>query len=644
VRAPTLPLPRQISGLDGVRALAVLAVLAFHGGLSSTPGGFLGVDTFFALSGFLITSLLLGEWGATHRIRLAAFWGRRARRLLPALLLLLLALGIAHAVAAMPAADPGFRAEALATLFYVSNWHLIAAGSNYFSAAGLSPLTHTWSLAIEEQFYLVWPFVVIGVLRKSRTLLPLAVVCVAGALASAVEMAVLFRLGADTSRLYYGTDTHAQCLLVGAALAVVLTGWATRRGSWEVAGRGPRIALSVLGAVGLAVTVVMWTRVSGTGAFVFQGGFLVAALAAVLVLLAVVTVPGGPLSRALSFTPLRGLGRISYGVYLWHLPLFLVLDGARTGLTGYPLFALRVAVTLVVATVSYVLVERPIRQRMTLRSWRSWALAPAAVAGSAAAIVLAAMNPSATFAASAAAPPSLSGPSLSGPPPSKSSLSSSSLSAPPAGRPSATATTAPASSGAGTAAGPIRVLVVGDSLGGTLAAGLGVEGPLYGVQVFNEGEPGCSVSMDGDFHLSGLTLAPGPPCRIGDPGALLAAWRGWVTAINPDVVVYLARGETVGSILRSVASRSPANVSLFDLGAVMSPGGQYASKVDGVTVRCGDGVHFSLAAGKWLAGFLFPELVELGADHHRSAPATASGVEPPPVVPAWMNKLPCGSG
>jgi peptidoglycan/LPS O-acetylase OafA/YrhL len=704
VRSPQLPFPRQIRALDGVRALAVVAVLGFHGGLPVVPGGFLGVDAFFALSGFLITSLLLGEWRADGRIRLAAFWARRARRLLPALLLLLVALGIAHALVAMPDAYPGFRGDALATLLYVANWHLILEGSNYFSQSGLSPLTHTWSLAIEEQFYLVWPFVVLGVLRISRTLLPLAVVCVAGALASAAEMALLFRAGTDTSRLYYGTDTHAQCLLVGATLAVALTAWATGRGSWEVGGRAGRALIGPVGWAGVVVTAVLWVRASGTTPFIYEGGFLAAAAATTAILLAVVTVPGGALAKVLSVAPLRALGRISYGVYLWHLPLFLLLDGARTGLTGYPLFGLRFAVTIAVASGSYLLVELPIRQRVALRSWRGWLVGPVALAAAAGAIVLTTASPVATFADATALPPAVP---VAVPVPAPSTAAAGSGPA----RGDGSSAIATRGTGPLVGAAPVRVLVVGDSLAGTLAAGLGSVAAGYDVQIFDDGSPGCSVSMDDDFELAGTQFPPGLPCQAGDPAALFAAWRTWVQQDDPDVVVYLARGETfdqdvngewsnitdpafaawtadrlrqgvgilsargahvvlmtlpyfdsgeqpsgtpfpeddpararlVNDVLRSVARSDPGSVSLFNLGALVSPGDAYAPVVAGVDVRCADGVHFTLAGGEWLAGRLLPTLVELGALHHDATPAApgGSGV-PPPVVPPWMAKLSCG--
>ncbi|RQX06450.1 acyltransferase family protein, partial [Micromonospora globispora] len=211
--------------LDGVRALAVAAVLAFHGGVAALPGGFLGVDAFFVLSGFLITSLLLAEHRDAGRIDLVAFWGRRVRRLLPALLLVLVVVLLVSRQL-MPGTELGaLRWDALAALGYVANWRMANRGGDYFAATGSpSPLQHTWSLGIEEQFYLVWPLLLIVLLawaaRRRRLGVALLVILV-GAVGSALAAALLFAPDA-VDRVYYGTDTRAVALLVGAALAVLL--------------------------------------------------------------------------------------------------------------------------------------------------------------------------------------------------------------------------------------------------------------------------------------------------------------------------------------------------------------------------------------------------------------------------------------
>ena len=223
------------AGLDGIRALAIVAVLLYHGGVVWAAGGFLGVEAFFVLSGFLITSLLIAEWRRSGTVALRAFWARRARRLLPALFCLVVVVGLYEALASTDGLVPGLKGDGIATLFYYGNWHEIATGSNYFAATGpVSPLQHTWSLAIEEQFYILWPVSLLAViwlthrvLRRSRptdrrmmgTLLAMSVTL---ALASAVEAMILFHGGAGANRVYYGTDTRAVGLLTGASLAFAL--------------------------------------------------------------------------------------------------------------------------------------------------------------------------------------------------------------------------------------------------------------------------------------------------------------------------------------------------------------------------------------------------------------------------------------
>ncbi len=208
-----------LPALDGIRGVSMLAILGVHAGVYLTAGGFFLLDSFFALSGFLITSLLIVEWRKRGTIRLGAFWARRARRLLPALLVMLIGVSIIYGVFVPAGTYPTLRGDALSALFYFANWHFIISGSNYFHMTGLtSPLIHTWSLAVEEQFYLVWPLVFLGVMKLTRSLRVLLVVAVTGALASAVEMALLFN-PTDINRLYFGTDTHAQSVLVGATLA-----------------------------------------------------------------------------------------------------------------------------------------------------------------------------------------------------------------------------------------------------------------------------------------------------------------------------------------------------------------------------------------------------------------------------------------
>ena len=340
-----------IPALDGIRGVAIIVIMGYHGGVFLTSGGFYSLDTFFALSGFLITSLLISEWQRTTTIRLGRFWARRARRLLPALLVMLL--GVA-AVRRLSWSRPARTRPSAATRSPRSSTSPTGIsslnGSNYFNQTALtSPLTHTWSLAVEEQFYLVWPLVVLGLFKLWKSTRALLVVCVVGALASAIEMAVLYTPG-DVNRLYYGTDTRAQSLLVGAALAVSLSLWADHRHragtvpagtdpirrrlggdpAWAVqtARGGPRAG----GRAGRrrrqrrAVDVRLLQRRTGVprrlpaGRPRHHGRALQRRLLAAL--------RPGPV---LSVAPLRYVGRISYGMYLWHFPLFIYLDQPGPG-------------------------------------------------------------------------------------------------------------------------------------------------------------------------------------------------------------------------------------------------------------------------------------------------------------------------
>jgi peptidoglycan/LPS O-acetylase OafA/YrhL len=212
-----------LPGLDGLRALAVIAVLLYHSGLPWIPGGFLGVEVFFVISGYLITALLLAQWRQLGRVDVKTFWLGRARRLLPALYLVLV-VTLAYAVVFLPGEVAGLRGDVLAALGYVTNWYLVIGHESYFEAIGRpSLLKHLWSLAVEEQFYLVWPLIFAAVMSTGAivTRWPRAIfIALAGAVTSALLMALLYRPEVDPSRIYYGTDTRATGLLVGAALAL----------------------------------------------------------------------------------------------------------------------------------------------------------------------------------------------------------------------------------------------------------------------------------------------------------------------------------------------------------------------------------------------------------------------------------------
>jgi peptidoglycan/LPS O-acetylase OafA/YrhL len=362
--ATTRRIPYE-AGLDGMRGLAVLAVVLFHaeivvGDRQWFGAGFLGVDAFFVLSGFLITALLIVEFQATGRISLRDFWVRRARRLLPALLLVVGAVVAYAVVLAEPGELDQIRRHGLASLFYVANWQFISEGTSYFAQFAVeSPFAHMWSLAIEEQWYLVWPIVVYGLLRWTRSVRVVMWCSLAGAVASAAWMAVLFEPGTDPSRVYFGTDTRAQSLLLGAALSAALISGVT------VSERIARHLLPAVAAIGGLGLAAVWVFGSWTQEWYYRGGFLLLATVVSVVIVAAVQPEGNIVRTALSWRPLVALGVISYGIYLWHWPIFLVLSRRRGFLeewTFAQITALRLVTTLVVTVVSYALVEGPVRR------------------------------------------------------------------------------------------------------------------------------------------------------------------------------------------------------------------------------------------------------------------------------------------
>jgi peptidoglycan/LPS O-acetylase OafA/YrhL len=387
VRLPYQP------GLDGLRAFAVFAVLLYHAELRWFSGGFLGVEIFFVISGYLITTLLLEEWRQRGRIDLRAFWLRRARRLFPALYVLL-AVTLAFAVLFLPDEVARLRGDALAAVGYVTNWYLVLGQESYFETVGRpSLLQHLWSLAIEEQFYVLWPLLFavgmsFGIVRwRERRLLLVALV---GAVVSALLMATLYSPEVDPSRLYYGTDTRAAGLLIGVSLALVLAPW--RAGALDhhavVRRRWPHnrwlgrlqhrvgwttpilLDLTGLAALGGLVWFCMWLDESRS--FLYQGGFTAVALTTA-VLIAVVVHPRARLGVGLlGRQPLRWIGQRSYGIYLWHWPVFMVTrPEVDLSISGLPLLALRLGATLLLASLSYRYVETPIRTGALGRAWKA---------------------------------------------------------------------------------------------------------------------------------------------------------------------------------------------------------------------------------------------------------------------------------
>ena len=674
--------------LDGIRALAVTAVILSHAQPGWAKGGYFGVDVFFVLSGYLITTILLGEWRRTGGISLSSFWARRARRLLPALGLLLVGVGIGAVALPRVVASPGLFGDTLGTVGYAANWHFIAAHSDYFAAANNpSPLLHTWSLAIEEQFYLLWPLALVGILtlrsrrragppgpeESRRRLVSVAVVAAVGAFASAVWMAVLVPFGSvAVDRAYYGSDTRAQSLLVGAALAAVRLWWGPIR-----TGRGRR-SLTILGLAGAAGVAAICRLVPENSALTFHGGFALLALCTATVIASVSRLPSAGLTSALSVRPLPYVGRISYGMYLWYWPVLLVMTASRTHLHGPSLLVARVAVIVALAAVSFHLVEMPIR-RGAIAGWRGWLSLPAAAT---AVVVLPVLVP-----------------------PAGATLPALSRAAALAAGPARVASVA-------TPAAPVRILLVGDSLAGSLGVGLSAVAGSFGAEIVNLGSPGCSLVEGSQVRVLWYTDPPGNPCRAADPESLLRTYRSWVARYDPDVVVYLARSDTLDTerqgtwehlgqpaldrwaearfqaavpvlasegarvvfltspfydsgeqgngqpwpenapsrvttdnrLLAEAAQHSPAQSAVFDLGSLLSGAGHYAADIDSTPVRCQDGVHLTVAGGRWVAARLLPELVTWGGAHAAAPASRSRAALTPQPAPGWYAKLPCGSG
>ena len=354
---------RYMPGLDGLRAVAVLGVLAYHLGADWIPGGLLGVGVFFTLSGYLITDLLLAQVERRGRIDLPGFWLARARRLLPALVVLLIVV-MAWVTVIGPHQPSDFRQSAGSALFYFQNWWLIFHDVSYFAQfASPEPLNHLWSLSVEEQFYIFWPFLLlIGLklvpeVRTGSQIRPrLALVTLGAGLVSVVVMAVLYRSNLDPSRVYYGTDTRAQELLIGAALAMV---WPSRMLRPGIPG-GARRLIDAGGTVGLLVIALMFWRCGEFSPFLYRGGFLLLTIATALVVAAAAH-PAARLGPVLGVAPLRWIGQRSYGIYLWHFPIIILTTPA--GAHGPDLLRalLQLAATIVIAALSWKYVEDPIR-------------------------------------------------------------------------------------------------------------------------------------------------------------------------------------------------------------------------------------------------------------------------------------------
>lgn len=599
------------------------------------------MDLFFVLSGYLITTLLVLEWRYGGGIGFRSFWSRRAKRLFPALVLVLSAVSVVvlfrTSLNVPEASLQHFRSDALSSLFYGANWHFALTGQSYFDQfAGPSPLRHMWSLAIEEQFYLLWPLVLFLGLRSIKLRPPyrvarlwkvqrrvLAGAAAVGTFASAGLMALLYSPGHDPSRIYYGTDTRVQAILAGAFLAFAL-----------VDTDGERLRSPVVQSVGAAGFIgcfAMFRLVTDTAGYMYTGGFLLMALLAALAIGAAVGPPDTAFARALSWGPLTWIGGLSYGIYLWHWPVFVVLDSDRTSLGGAALLVLRVAVTLGVASASYYLVEAPIRFGALRRP------KPRAMVLGAATACLALL---AVGFVSVRAPASSAA----------------------ASEPAAGATLGP----------PLKLLVVGDSVGQTLAYHYrGQPGsPPYSIKT--DALLGCALgagtsvvrrqalhnrscdqqvpmwSRDIAAIRPDLALMLYGPWELGDmvlQGKVikfrtvafrqmlldqLESARQVLTAQGakmvildipcfraldsvegfPDTINQTSRGEWVNGVYRAYAARYPQQVQVIDLHRFLCPSGKFSGAINGVPYT-NDGIHFNAAGAPIVWNWLRPQLGRL---------------------------------
>ncbi|MEN9792036.1 MAG: hypothetical protein RL330_114 [Actinomycetota bacterium] len=625
-------LPRadaHIPALDGLRAVAVLSVIGYHFGMPGLGGGFLGVDLFFVLSGFLITRLLVSEHDRTGTISLRGFWSRRVRRLTPAILLVLVTVAVWGTLTLDRFALRTLRDDMLSTLGYMANWRFILADQSYFAAYGeVSPLRHMWSLAIEEQFYLVWPLIVVGVLTVVRgrraPLIALATAIIAGS----TTLMWLLHDADDPSRAYYGTDSRLAQLVVGALLAVVLL-----RRRTVIPPRGAR-GRSLVGFIALTAIVAAFFVVEDGDAFMYRGGFLAFSVLVALLLWAVTTSRGSAIDRMLSWRPAVLVGQVSYGLYLWHWPVQIMLSPDATGLEGPLLASLRLVTTFGAAALSYLVIEQPVRR---VRGWAtSLTGGRAAVAFSVSmAVVLGAV------------------------------LGTTSRSAPlPEYLDSVTAEVidsgTPPADGTGQM---LQLVLTGDSLAHSLTRAMENQTSNLGITFVSRSLPGCSMTRGLPADGKGVPFEEGLACEVAHEEFIRAtatsypsravvwiaawdaydrrvdgvhyrvgtdAWRTKMTDLVDETAdVLAARGAhlflvslapvalenetdhedaafdervaTYNDLLRDYARENPARATFVDLAARVCPDMPSACRavVEGIRLRPKDGVHFDGPGARW---------------------------------------------
>ncbi|NNN20809.1 MAG: acyltransferase [Acidimicrobiales bacterium] len=640
-------------GLDGIRGIMVIAVNYYHGGIAGSGGMYLGVEGFFVLSGYLITSLLLSDLITKKSVNFGKFWSRRARRLLPALLVLIAVFLLVNAFLGASDSHTTARGDALSALFYSANWYFIAIHTGYFGAhSAVSPLQHTWSLAIEEQFYLLWPLVISILWWIRRSLNLLLLFCASGIFASALLMASVYNNGLGIDHAYYGTDTRSQSLLFGCALAVILAKWPPSES--RVAKRS---IVPLVGVLAILFALLIASQASGPPGWIFKGGFTSFDFLVALIIAAIVVAPAGIISKCLSVLPLRLAGEISYGWYLWQFPVDQWLTSARVGVSGLPLFGVRILVGLTLAVISYRFIEQPIRRGVHFKNKSAFIFTPIAIISVSLGAILVGDIPvgGQTFFESPSASASMQ-------------------------------------------ANPLRILLEGDSIAlslGILPNGVALR---LGDSLSDSGMFGCGVLNSGLINFQGHIQPQsggGTSCSewktkyaqdvsLTKPDVsvlLVGRWEdldrnfgtGWehigekdfdarlVTALQTAISIlhdgnipvvlltepYLSESPQLNgspwpydsktrindfnTILKHVAAQSHGVATVIDLNRFVSPGGNFTQSMNGVQIRTSDGVHFTEQGSDMIVQWLFPKLNTIGMHHylhHEIFSGTPSTVPP----------------
>ncbi len=631
--------------LDGLRGVFVTAVVMFHAGLKGAGGFYLGVDGFFVLSGFLITSLLIRDFKVFGGIQFKNFWLRRAKRLLPALFFLVLVVAIGEALFGDAALMPTIRGDCLATLFYVSNWYYIATHVGYFGTTVLkSPLQHTWTLAIEEQFYIVWPITIALLYRIfKKNFKWLLLVAFVLSMVSAVSMFLVYNHGSNLNGAYYGTETRAQALLLGASLAFL----------FSLLSEFPRFIKSTVGLIGPYAWIpalVIALIASGPVSWMFYGGFYIFDISITIVIAYVVFFPHRVFSNLFTVSPLVFLGKISYGLYLWQYPIVLIVNQARTGFSGIFLFLIQTVLALLLSICSYYFLEKPVRYSSYFKKAKAWSVAaPVIVSVVIISVVVGTLTPATkSFAAV--------------------SISQKQLTA-------------------SLKADPIRVLLVGDSVAVTMGFGLAAVENEYGVKLYDQGLVGCGTLIHGLIRED-ANLPAAPQTGIGvNCSQWPEIYSGYVQKYKPDVVILTAgrwevldrnwgngwehvgdpyfdqrlvaslekavkvlgtegipvifttspyfdsinpntgivedssqpsRVQAYNSIVNKVAAMYKGHVFVYNLNKVIDPNNQYSEYIDGVEIRWTDGIHITEPqGGEYIAQTLLPYAVKIGLSYRQ---------------------------